>query len=58
MTGKSASAKALSYIGEFSRGGPTYRMAPLSLSWRAAHGAEEANATPVAGSEPVLDADG
>ena len=57
-TGKSAAAKALSYIGEFSRGGAAYRMAPLSLSWRAADGAEEAIASPVAGIEPVLDADG
>lgn len=55
--GKAREAQALSYIGEFSRGGATYRMAPLSLSWMA-DGAEEAIATPVAGIDPVLDPDG
>lgn len=56
-TGKAREARKLSYIGEFSRGGATYRMAPLSLSWMA-DGAEEAIATPIAGIAPVLDADG
>lgn len=56
-TGKSAAAKALSYIGEFSRAGASYRMAPLSLSWIAADGAEEVIARPVAGIDPVLDAE-
>jgi hypothetical protein len=57
-TGKAREARELSYIGEFSRGGATYRMAPLSLSWLAADGAEESIARPVTGIDAVLDADG
>ena len=50
-------AKPLNYIGEFSRGGATYRMAPLSLSWQDAEGAEETISTPTGGIAPKLDAE-
>lgn len=49
--------KPLNYIGEFSRGGATYRMAPLSLSWQDADGKEERIAKTTAGIDPRIDPD-